>query len=145
MNSAIHAGIRQYHKACALLLEWSPTALSPGKVLFSDKSATHCSTISWNVFFLGGAKYENLHFTIKVEDYPPLIYWFIHTDHPPHVTIWAGVAVFSCHRPIFLWWNRRCFISQNIEKFCYTRTKKQRDHGIVVVSARWCSFPTDWA
>jgi len=70
MNSSSHAGIRQCHKACALLLEWFPSALSPGKVLFSDKvpftTASYLEMFFW-------AK-QNPHFTLKVEDHPPLTY-----------------------------------------------------------------------
>jgi len=38
--------MRVCHKACALLLECFLTALSHGKVLFSDKHAVYCSSLS---------------------------------------------------------------------------------------------------
>ena len=81
---------RIYHKACALLLEWFLVALSHGKVLFSDKSALYCSSLSWNVFWSWTES--------------SLCAWDV---RPPTTQDYsAGVtASYTYHWPIFLWWN----------------------------------------
>lgn len=76
---------------------------------------------------------QNPHFTLKVE------------DHPPHIIIWAGVAV---SHVIGLYFVDETIISVSyLEMLRNFVTQEPSNRGImvVVVSARWCQFPTDWA